>query len=197
MELILVRHAEPAPMTVAEGHADPGLTALGFAQAEALAACPALQPVDVLVQSPARRAIETARPLAERVGLVPLTMPDLTEWDWGAAEYASYEDIRIAGQDRWQAFTRGEFGAVDAPAFRARVVAAFAAIAAENPGRRVVAVAHGGVINTFLCDVLGIAADFFFHPAHTSFSRVAVTRDGRRGVLSVNESPHLLALTRA
>src|SRR4051812_5139558 len=122
MELILVRHAEPFAVTVVGGGADPGLTALGTAQAQALALCPAVRHLDAIVQSEARRAIETARPIAEQHGLVPITVPGLVEFDWGAEDYTPIAEIRAANDHRWQAILRGEpFGEVDVPVFRQRV----------------------------------------------------------------------------
>lgn len=196
MEFVIIRHAEPAAMRVESGAADPGLTPLGLAQAEALASCTALTDVDLVVQSPSRRAIETARPIAERFGLAPVTVPELSEFDHGDAEYVPVEQLRKLRDERWDAMVRGEaYGNVDVPAFRARVREAFAALAAAHPGpRRVVVVAHAGVINAYTGDVIGIEKLLWFAPAYSSISRVAAARDGRRGILSLNETPHLLGL---
>lgn len=199
MEFVIIRHAEPTALRVDSGAADPGLTPLGQAQAEALASCGALERIDVVVQSPSRRAIETARPIAERFGLEPVTVPELTEFDHGDAEYVPVEQLRRLRDERWDAMVRGEaYGNVDVPAFRHRVTGAFAALAAENPGpRRVLVVAHAGVINAFIGDVIGMEKLLWFAPAYSSISRVAAARDGRRGVVSLNETPHLLGLDRA
>lgn len=186
-------------MRVESGAADPGLTPLGQAQAAALAMCAALDNVAVVVQSPSRRAIETARPIAERFGLDPVTVPELTEFDHGDAEYVPVEHLRKLRDGRWDAMVRGEaYGNVDVPAFRARVTEAFAVLAAAHPGpRRVVVVAHAGVINAYTGDVIGMEKLLWFAPAYSSISRVAAARDGRRGILSLNETPHLLGLDRA
>lgn len=199
MELIFVRHAEPVQVTVAGGGADPVLSALGRAQADALAACPALGNIDAIVQSPAQRAVQTARPLAERLGLAPLTDPDLLEWDWGSEDYTPVEEMRAKNDPRWQSMIRGEaYPGVDVPAFRGRVRDAVERVAVAHPGRtRVLVVCHAGVINSFIGEVIGAQALVWFHPAYTSFSRIAVARDGRRGILSLNETPHLLALAKA
>jgi broad specificity phosphatase PhoE len=199
MEFVIVRHAEPSAMRVETGAADPDLTPLGRAQAQALADSPALDAVDVIVQSPSRRAIETARPIAERFGIDPLTVPGLTEFDHGEAEYVPVEQLRELRDGRWDAMVRGEaYGGVDVPAFRARVLQSFAELAAANPGqRRVVVVCHSGVLNAYIGDVIGMAKLLWFAPAYSSFSRVAAARDGRRGLVSLNETPHLLGLDHA
>src|SRR4051794_13931512 len=73
MELILVRHGQPAWVTDdGRGRNDPGLTELGRAQARLVGARiadpeaePAAGPVDRLLASPTMRAQQTAAPIAE------------------------------------------------------------------------------------------------------------------------------------
>lgn len=196
MEFLLVRHALPVAATVTDGHADPHLTPTGRAQAAALAESGLLGRIDALVTSPSLRTRETAQPIADRYGLTPTVVEDIAEWDWGMPEYLPVEQLKAMGDPRWEAIVRGEpYGDVDVPAFRKRVVAAFDALATANPGKRVVVATHAGVINVFIAEVLGIGGPpLWFRPDYASLSRVAVARSGRRGVLSVNETAHLLHL---
>ena len=76
-------------------------------------------------------------------------------------------------------------------AFRARVVAALTAIAGRHPGGRVVVVTHAGATNAAAGDVLVQQRDIWFAPAYCSITRLAVSRDGRRGVVSLNETAHV------
>lgn len=193
VEFILVRHAEPLQVQV-QGVADPGLSEAGSAQAAALGAAPTLGAVDVIVQSPARRAVDTVAPYARRAGCAQVTVEAMAEWDWGAPDYVPFEVLRETNDPRYARLIAGEpYADVDMPAFRRRVVAAFADLAAANPGRRrVLVTTHAGVINAYLGDVLGIDRPLWFAPDYTSISRVLVSRDGRRGVRSVNETPHLV-----
>lgn len=76
MELILVRHGEPAWEQEGRGRNDPDLTDRGHSQATAVARRLAdpddpLSPgrVDRLLVSPARRAVETAAPIAEALAM--------------------------------------------------------------------------------------------------------------------------------
>ena len=60
------------------------------------------------------------------------------------------------------------------------------------PGKRIVAVCHGGVINGYMTHILGIPdPSGFFYPNYTSIHRVAAARSGERSVLSLNETCHL------
>lgn len=76
----------------------------------------------------------------------------------------------------------------DATEFRVRVAAGSERIAATaNPGRMRVAVFwRSGAIN-YLAGVLGIEGPMPFPVAYVRISRVVVTRDRRRKVVSVNE----------
>jgi broad specificity phosphatase PhoE len=193
MELILVRHARPERHVVAEGSADPGLHPSGVAGAAALAAWLATEPVDVIAQSPARRAVETAAPLARRRGLTPVTVPDLAEFDAGSSSYIPVEEMRATCDPRWLALRDGRlYGTVDGPdSFRRRVVAAIEELVQANPARKVVVVCHGGVINAYAGHVLGITKPLWFAPAYAGVTRILAARTGRRAVASLNETAHL------
>ena len=70
MDLLWVRHGEPERIAPGRGvPADPALTARGREQAERLAAWLAFEPIDVVLSSPQRRAVETAAPIARAHGL--------------------------------------------------------------------------------------------------------------------------------
>src|SRR5688572_18829417 len=103
MELLLIRHALPLRVDEGsvDGPADPALAELGHGQAAALAEWLAVEPIDAIWCSPMRRARETAEPLAQRLGL-PITIDDdLAEFDREAASYIPIEELKAAGDPRW------------------------------------------------------------------------------------------------
>ena len=61
-------------------------------------------------------------------------------------------------------------------AFRRRVVETLDEIASKHIGQRILAFAHGGVINAYIAEVLGLQKDFFFPAANTSISIVRAIR---------------------
>jgi probable phosphoglycerate mutase len=198
MELLLVRHAEPVRVAAGEvaGPADPGLTSRGAEQARRLASWLAAEGVDAIVTSPLRRARETAAPLAAATGLEPTIVDGISEYDAHSDEYIPIEELRELKDERWQATIEGRWadvGGVDPKTFQAQVVPSIDELIAGNPGKRVVAVAHGGVVNVYLAHVLGIQRLLWFHPEYTSISRVHASREGARSVASVNEVAHLVA----
>ena len=198
MDLVLVRHAEPVrtPAGSVTGPADPGLTELGFDQSRRLAEWLALEPIDVVVSSPMRRARETAAPLAAALGLDIEIVDGLTEYDSTSDDYIPMDELQASGDPRWLAMVEGrweDFGADPAHVFKARVAETVDAIVDRNPGRRVVAVCHGGVVNCALASILGIDRYLWFEPVYTSISRVVASRSGVRSVVSLNERAHLEA----
>ena len=50
---------------------------------------------------------------------------------------------------------------------------------------------HAGACNAYLGHVLGQTRAIWFAPAYCSLSRVGAARDGRRGVVSLNETGHV------
>ena len=70
MELLWIRHGEPERIAPGTGvPADPPLTSRGRDQSERIAAWLAAEPIDVVLSSPQRRAVETATPIARAHGL--------------------------------------------------------------------------------------------------------------------------------
>ena len=205
MELLVVRHALPVRIEGAEGPADPPLSALGCRQAEALAGWLAPDagapvapggeqpPITAVVTSPLRRAVETAAPLAARLGIEPTIEDGVVEWDRHAATYVPMEEMQAEDHPEWRAMVEGrwhELG-VDVFGFREAVGAAFERIIAAHPGERVAVVCHGGVINALASHVIGLAAPVFFEPTYTGVTRVLASRNGHRMLASLNETGHL------
>lgn len=200
-ELLLIRHGQSAPLGLdagelnADGYADPVLTATGRAQADRTAARLARQPIDAIYASPLRRTMETAAPLAARLGLELRVEPDLREVHLGAWEgglFRKYDAERhplaraLWRQERWDVVP----GAEPAASFDARVRGALERIVAAHPGQRIAVVSHGGVIG----HALSLASDsrpfVFIHADNASISQLVVTRR-RWLVRRFNDIAHL------
>jgi broad specificity phosphatase PhoE len=76
---------------------------------------------------------------------------------------------------------------------RTRVLGALDAIATRHPGERVVVVSHAGAINAALGAIASSDHDFLFPLANASVSVVRVG-NGRRLLMSANETTHLTAI---
>ncbi len=195
MELVLVRHALPVRIdaTPDGGPADPGLAEQGREQAERVVAALAGDEVSAVYTSPARRACETAVPLATALGMEPGVEPGIAEFDSADSSYVPVEELKAAGDPRWELLARGDLysAGVDPVAFRARVVAALHSVAARHPGGRAVLFTHAGALNAAAGDVLQREQAIWFAPAYCSITRLAYARDGRRGLVSLNETGHV------
>ncbi|MGH9276060.1 MAG: histidine phosphatase family protein [Acidimicrobiales bacterium] len=190
MELLLIRHALPVRIDEGsvDGPADPHLSPLGVAQAQALAAWLADEQVDALWCSPMRRALETAAPVAELLGHAATMDEGLAEFDRHAASYIPIEELKAANDPRWNEVPE------QPDVLMAVVVEAIERIVAGHPGERVAVVCHGGVINAYTGHVLGVSNPLFFLPEYTSISRVLAAGSGERSIRSLNEIAHLRRL---
>ncbi len=195
MELVLVRHALPVRVdATADGRpADPTLAELGHRQARRVLHALELDKVAALYSSPASRARQTALPLADALGLEVRVERGIAEFDADETSYVPVEELRAADDPRWHALVRGDLSqtTVDPVAFRNRVVAAVEGIVARHPGERVVLFTHSGTINAYAGHVLGQPRALWFAPTYASVTRIGAARDGRRGVVSLNETSHV------
>ncbi|HLH62772.1 MAG TPA: histidine phosphatase family protein [Ktedonobacteraceae bacterium] len=208
VELFIVRHADaiPGPEEIIPSgvYDDLPLSRIGREQAQALAERLGKMRFDAIYSSPLRRCLETAAPLAEQLRLTPIVVEDLKEIRLGevnpiprdgndlAALYAALQKrqidiVRIAGETgHWDAIP----GSEPSQAFRKRVVDAIDGIANQHTGGRVLIFAHGGVVNAYAAEVLGLEKDFFFPAANTSITVVRVA--GTHRVLYIlNDIGHI------
>jgi probable phosphoglycerate mutase len=192
VELILVRHGLPVRIEDADGPADPPLSDEGRAQAVRLADWLGRESIDAVYVSPMRRAMETAAPLADALGVDPVVDEELSEFDRDAHFYIPLEELKAAGDERYLKIMRGEYdGEVDPQTFREVVAVAIERIIEARPGNTVAVVCHGGVINAWASSVLGLSDLLFFEPFYTSVNRFLASSRGHRSLVSLNDLGHL------
>jgi broad specificity phosphatase PhoE len=202
-ELLLIRHGHATPDKLSPDPIDPPLTEIGLLQAESLAERLRDEEFAAVYASPMKRALQTAAPVAGRLGLGVQTHDGLREvafrfdqardeevaaWAQRFNEQLRQAPRRDGGLFRWDDLLFTEASA----AFRARVLQAIEEIVAVHSGERVAIVCHAGVINVYLSHVLGIQSDMFFLPLNTSITTVRAL-DEQRVVHRLNDYAHLLA----
>ena len=192
MELVIVRHALPESDKRDDGPADPPLSPLGLRQAEATANLLASEGVGHVVTSTMQRAIQTGRPLADRLGLTPERLEDLKESDHLRSSYtpveemdADHEVIREFLDDPLSMFADGY------EAFRDRITTALDAVVADNRGRTVAVFCHAMVVGVYLQTLLDLTDPFAVMADYCGITRVAASSTGIRSVRSFNETGHL------
>ena len=192
MELLVIRHALPEAEVRDDGPADPPLSPLGLRQAEATADFLAGETVDAIVTSTMCRAIETGRPLAERLDISPERLDGLKESDHQRTSYTPMEDmdkdhevIQEYLEDPLLMFSDGY------ETFRYRIRDTFDAIVANHSGQAVAVFCHSMVASVYLQTVLGHDDPFALISDYCGISRVTASSTGIRTLRSVNETAHL------
>lgn len=184
MELLLIRHGRPERIDHDPLGADPALTELGQQQAAAMADFLAEEDISSLFVSPQRRAIETARPLAVTTSVEPIVVEGIAEFDLGHTQYIPGEERVPMSDEELEELIRGATN----PDFLSRVRESVDKIIADNAGKQVAAVCHGGVISVVLNDIFGLPMETYHPASYTSVTRIRASRDGRRTMASFNEA---------
>jgi probable phosphoglycerate mutase len=200
-ELVLVRHGQSEAYVpgrlfpLVDGHGDPPLSAEGAQQGIKVADRLGKEPISAIYATTLQRTVQTAAPLAERLGLDLEIEADLREVHLGDWEGGIYRQmvaeghpliLQAAAEERWDVIP----GAEPSAALAGRVRAAIERIAARHPGERVAAFTHGGVIGQALSLASGSRPFAFVGAANASISRLVITSE-RWIVRSFNGTEHL------
>ena len=176
---------------------DPELSDEGREQVRRLSARLLLmdRPAGISV-SPFQRCRQTLEPYALASAIPVNVEDDLGEVFVGRWEGMRFEDIVTEDEELARRFREQEAMFSMAPGgetgeqLRARVVPAVER-AIERVGQgTLLVIAHGGVINAYLGDVMGIAQDMFFLPDNASISTV-VAEGSQRVMKFLNDVRHL------
>lgn len=206
--VVLARHGESAPaladrpFDLVDGQGDPPLSQEGRVQALRLAArlsdgFAGELPGAIYVTN-LRRTSQTAKPLAQALGLSPRIERDLREVHLGQWEGGLYR-IRVAqghplvaklmSEQRWDLIP----GAEPEEDFESRLTHAIVRIAKDHPDSTVVVFTHGGVIAKLMSLATGARPFAFLGAANASISALVVD-EGSWTVLCYNDTAHLEGL---
>ncbi|MFJ6566784.1 bifunctional RNase H/acid phosphatase [Streptomyces sp. NPDC091292] len=200
---VLLRHGEtpltPEKRFSGSGGSDPALTAAGRAQAERAAASLAARgTIQAVVSSPLIRCMETARTVADRLGLDVTIEDGLRETDFGAWEGLTFAEVQERHPDdltAWLASTdvRPTGGGESFDEVTHRVTAARDKLVAAYAGRTVLVVTHVTPIKTLVRLALGAPPESVFRMelSSASVSVVAYYGDGNPSVRLLNDTGHL------
>lgn len=144
----------------AQGHADIDLDAEGHKQAVGVAQELAHLPVDAVYASDLKRAVDTARPIAETHGLQVEIDRDLREIDQGDWTGLHVDEIKAKWPDQWGAARHysARPGGESPQQVRERALAALRKVVSTHPDGTVVIVSHGGTIRWIAAEALGYDA---------------------------------------
>jgi broad specificity phosphatase PhoE len=202
MRLILVRHGETDSNKagLALGRADIELNETGRWQAQRLAEALQAEAIAAVYSSPSRRALDTARAIAERHDLAVEVDEGLIEMDIGEMEGLTFQQVRERYPQFFQVWLGSGAAYQPMPGgeslldVQERAWRALERICASGHRETVVVVAHNFVLLTILCRVLGLELAEFRRLRH-SVAAVSVlnVHDGQMMVLCLNDTCHLEA----
>jgi broad specificity phosphatase PhoE len=164
--ILLARHGETDWNAVGrwQGHTDRPLTERGRHQAAELAERLADVELDAIYSSDLLRAVETAEPVAKRLGLRLQTLPELREVDVGTWAGLTRDEVAERFPDgfrRWSDWQTGWENGETYDEMGERVVGAILRLAGEHPGERILVVSHGGAIRALQAAAAGIGIATF------------------------------------
>jgi probable phosphoglycerate mutase len=202
-EVILVRHGASAhafagrPFALVGGQSDPELAPEGEAQAEALVDRLAAEPLAALFVTPLRRTRQTAAPLASRLGIEPVVVPELVEialGDYEGGEWrvrAANGDplvARVFAEQRWDVIPNAEPLDVYTRRLRTGIEKV---VAAAGPDAVVAAFSHGAAIAEICHQATDSRPFAFVTVDNASITRLVVLADGTWVLRSFNDTAHL------
>jgi probable phosphoglycerate mutase len=191
---MLIRHAlcDAVGRSIAGRSTGITLNRKGREQARELAGRLSHIPIRAVFCSPLERACETARPLAERLGVqirLSRKLAEILFGCWTGRGISSLEEI-----PEWRRFNRFRSG-TRIPGgelmieVQTRIVSELDGLRAEFPGQIVAVISHGDVIKSAIAYYAGIPLDFIgrieIEPA--SVSAVELGDDGPR-ILGINHT---------
>ena len=165
-EIVLIRHGETEWNLIGrwQGHADSPLSKRGISQAEALGERMLGEDVDFIYVSDLERAQHTARLVGRPSHWSFDLMPELRERDIGVLEGLTTDEMLIKQPEVYQSFcqkgpTYEPPGGESFCQFSDRCFSAIEKLASMHPGKKIVAVTHGGVLGAIFRKVLNISLD--------------------------------------
>jgi broad specificity phosphatase PhoE len=203
--LYLVRHGRTLGNVrrVLVGSTDVPLDALGVQQAHLVGdRLAAAIHAEVLLASPLQRARVTAEIIGSKMDLAPEIRPNLSEWNFGAAEGYSFETIANQHPElltrfaNYEDFDVGWPGGETRREFHNRVYQEFLSILGKYESHILIVVAHGGVFGSLLAQVQGRSPNdpAAFDIKNCSVTHLEVTTD-ETAVHLLNDVEHLNGLT--
>jgi probable phosphoglycerate mutase len=169
---------------------DPDLTEAGREMAEAFAVAHRTTTWGAVYASPLRRAVATAQPLCDALGLKPELRDDLKEIGYGKWEGLTVEEvnriyhddyIRWTADPAWNAPTGGE----PAVAIAQRSLHVIEEIKQRFSTGNLLIVSHKATIRIALCGLLGIDVGRFRYRLACPVGSVSVVEFGAHGPLLV------------
>lgn len=198
-KLIFIRHGQTEWNVLGryQGQTDVALSPLGVEQAQKLAANFPVDKIEAVYASDLKRAMTTAKCVADRFRLPVTPCKSLRELNFGDWEGLTYDEI-VA---KWPEALSNFFQHPDIlkipngesfPELRARALACVEKIVAKHPEETVAVVAHGAILRTILTAALHMDLKYVWtiRQFNTAVNIVTYTESGTTVEL-INGTGHL------
>src|SRR5215213_6473032 len=204
--VLLIRHGQSKGNAERRfgGHTATPLSARGRNQAEATARTLKSESVTAIYSSDLARAMETARPLANRTGLPIQGTTAFRERDVGVMEGLTFEDAAQQHPEQYAALLRRDFEHVlsGGESYRQlldRARQKLDDVIEENRGGKIAVFSHTGTICILALHLMGALDAPELKPVWISSANCGIARfelrdDGFVRVLTINDSSHLAQL---
>jgi broad specificity phosphatase PhoE len=199
MDLVLVRHAETEWNRVGrcQGFSDVELNKNGLEQTKELAKSLMDEPISAVYSSDLRRALDTAKAIADYHKLAVEVDPDLREMNQGDLEGLTFVEIReryASLLSRWADNPEAVRlpGGESLKELQERAWRAIERIFIRHQNQTVVAVSHNLTIITLLCKFKGIGLhEFRSFKLKEASKNIILFRNGHFDVNVLNDVTHL------
>ncbi len=202
VRFILIRHGQTGWNREARfrGRIDIDLDETGMRQAQAVADRLTWCDASVIYSSPLKRAMATAEPIGQRLGLQIVPLEGINDMDFGSWEGRSIDEVKEQDKelfDMWR-YSPEKLripGGETLDDVRQRVAATVGDLAAKHDNDTVLLVTHRVVCKVLLCYLLGLGNSHFWQIAQdtTAVSRFQVAGE-RSTVTLINDTCHLRGL---
>ena len=201
--VVIIRHGQSQGNAEGRfgGHTDTPLSARGRKQAAGTASALASEKFNAIYSSDLPRAIETATPLAERVGIALESTEALRERSVGVMEGLTFEEAAEQHPEQYQALLRRDFEHVllGGESYRQTLDRASRKLdeaIEQHKGGRIVMFAHTGTICILILHLMGALDAPELKPvwiatANCGIARFELRDDDFVRVLSINDTRHL------
>ncbi|MSO58831.1 MAG: histidine phosphatase family protein [Ilumatobacteraceae bacterium] len=194
--LLLIRHGRSADVVPGSPEsADPPLHQDGVQQAEAVGVRLSQATLHAVYSSQLLRAHHTAIAIAQHHSLgvgVNVDLEEVKLGDWGNGEFRRRAAISDPEFMAWS--TRGTWdgipGSEGDAVFRTRVTNAIDSIVQQHIGQTIAIVAHGGVINAYIANMMGSARTMWFNIENTSITIIKIGATSS-SIQTINDCQHL------
>ena len=196
----IVRHGQTDANVqgVLQGQYDTPLGETGRAQARAAAEWLKHEKFDLFYSSDLSRAFETAQIIGKAIGMEPVPMRELREWDLGDLVGRPHSELRTQYPDVIRSFHHDCVDDISVPGgesrdeFFTRITSCLIRLCNEHPGARILLVSHGGALRAIYRQIAGLIGEGRLVPQMTNAGISRFRRhDGSWQMLTWNETTHL------